>query len=90
MSGGIPEQTLDLAVRAADAAGDVARKYFRSSFEIEKKDDLSPVTVADRESETVIRAIIEGVFPDHGIPQRNRYEHHEKSQKDKKQLCFVF
>lgn len=67
MSGDIPEQALDLAVRAADAAGDVARKYFRSSFEVEKKDDLSPVTVADRESETVIRAIIEGVFPLHGI-----------------------
>jgi len=67
MSGGIPEHALDMAVRAADAAGDVARKYFRTFFDVEKKDDLSPVTIADRESETVIRAIIEDAFPDHGI-----------------------
>ncbi|MBT3237188.1 MAG: histidinol-phosphatase [Rhodospirillaceae bacterium] len=67
MSAAVPEQALELAVRAADAAGEVARKYFRSSFDVEKKDDESPVTIADREAETVIRDIIEEVFPEHGI-----------------------
>ncbi|MHA1598517.1 MAG: histidinol-phosphatase [Alphaproteobacteria bacterium] len=67
MSESLPVGALDLAVRAADAAGDVVRKYFRSSFDVEKKDDLSPVTIADREAETVIRDIIEETFPGHGI-----------------------
>jgi inositol-phosphate phosphatase/L-galactose 1-phosphate phosphatase/histidinol-phosphatase len=56
-----------LANRLADAAGGVIRPYFRSGLEVIGKQDASPVTVADRESEAAMRALIERDFPGHGI-----------------------
>jgi inositol-phosphate phosphatase / L-galactose 1-phosphate phosphatase / histidinol-phosphatase len=61
-----PEFTA-LAHALADAAGVVARRYFRQTIAIEDKPDLTPVTVADREAETAMRRLIEARFPDHGI-----------------------
>ena len=55
------------AERLADAAGAAIRPYFRTPFEVEMKSDLSPVTAADRASETAIRQLIEAHYPDHGI-----------------------
>lgn len=51
----------------ADAAGDILRRYYRSPLLIDYKDDASPVTRADREVETALRAMIEAHFPGHGI-----------------------
>jgi inositol-phosphate phosphatase/L-galactose 1-phosphate phosphatase/histidinol-phosphatase len=62
---GAPE--LDLAERLADAAGAIARRYFRQPFAIEDKPDRTPVTVADREAEAAMRALIEARFPADGI-----------------------
>lgn len=61
------EPYVALANRLADAAGVVIRPYFRSGIEVIGKVDASPVTVADRESETAMRALIEREFPLHGI-----------------------
>jgi inositol-phosphate phosphatase/L-galactose 1-phosphate phosphatase/histidinol-phosphatase len=58
---------LDLANQLADAARPITLKYFRSGLEIIAKDDNSPVTIADRESERVMRDLINAAFPDHGI-----------------------
>jgi inositol-phosphate phosphatase / L-galactose 1-phosphate phosphatase / histidinol-phosphatase len=58
---------LAFAQRLADAAGEVIRPYFRKPLAIRDKTDLSPVTAADRESEEVMRALIEKHFPEHGI-----------------------
>ncbi len=58
---------VELALSLADAAGAVAMTYFRSPMAIEAKADKSPVTAADKEAETVMRALIEDAFPDHGI-----------------------
>lgn len=58
---------IDLAIRLADAAGPIARKYFRGRFEVDDKADSSPVTIADREIEAAIRSLIAETFPDHGI-----------------------
>lgn len=55
------------ANRLADAAGRVARRYFRAPVEVAYKADISPVTRADREVETLLRELIAGEFPDHGI-----------------------
>lgn len=60
-------QYVDLANRLADAAAGVALKYFRAHGETFSKDDASPVTVADREAESAMRAIIESECPHHGI-----------------------
>ena len=57
-----------VAGSAADAAGLVLRKYFRSKLDLEKKDAPSPVvTKADREAEGAMRKIISDAFPDHAI-----------------------
>lgn len=58
---------LDLAHRLADAAGEAIRPFFRARFEIETKDDLSPVTQADRAAEAAMRAILEKERPQDGI-----------------------
>ncbi|MGH6902607.1 MAG: histidinol-phosphatase [Geminicoccaceae bacterium] len=55
------------AARLADAAGAVIRKYYRAPLAVESKSDASPVTVADREAEHVLREAIRATYPDHGI-----------------------
>ena len=61
---------LPLAHRLADASGAVVMRYFRQTLAVDDKDHIagfSPVTVADREAEAAIRALIEEACPDHGI-----------------------
>ncbi|HWK44859.1 MAG TPA: histidinol-phosphatase [Stellaceae bacterium] len=60
-------EAISLAHHLADAAGDVVRRYFRASVEVIDKADDSPVTIADREAEGVMRRLIEAAFPAHGI-----------------------
>ena len=55
------------ANQLADASRDVIARYFRQSFSIDAKDDETPVTVADRETERALRNLINECFPDHGI-----------------------
>lgn len=52
---------------AADAARNIAMEYFRSPLLVEDKADSSPVTVADRSIEQLLRSRITQQFPDHGI-----------------------
>ncbi len=66
--GGSPDGTfVALAEKLADAAAAITMTYFRSSLAVETKADQSPVTIADKEAETAMRALIEDAFPDHGI-----------------------
>lgn len=53
--------------KASNEAIKIANKYFRSSFNIDYKQDDSPVTIADKEIEAVIRDIIEQHCPNHQI-----------------------
>ena len=56
------------AEAAADAAGRVIRPLFRAaSLELHTKSDLSPVTIADRDAEQSIRAVIREREPGHRI-----------------------
>ena len=58
---------LSAAIEAAECAGAVIRPYFRAKLETERKGDESPVTIADRGAERVMRAVLEKHFPSHGI-----------------------
>jgi histidinol phosphatase-like enzyme (inositol monophosphatase family) len=58
---------LEFALRLADAAGAVVRRYYRATLEVESKADASPVTIADREAEQALRRMIRTAYPDHGI-----------------------
>jgi histidinol phosphatase-like enzyme (inositol monophosphatase family) len=51
----------------ADQSADVIKKYFRSPMNIESKSDFSPVTIADKKTEEIMRDLIMREFPDHGI-----------------------
>lgn len=51
---------------AAAAAADIMR-YYRGEIEVELKADLSPVTVADRRAEEIIKSVLLRAFPDHGF-----------------------
>ena len=57
----------EIAVRAARDAGRLALRCFTAGPEVEWKQDQSPVTVADREAETLLRATLLGAFPDDGF-----------------------
>ncbi|MDA1308848.1 MAG: histidinol phosphate phosphatase [Proteobacteria bacterium] len=50
-----------------DASGKIILGYWRQDLEVIDKADESPVTIADREAEAGIRALIEARYPDHGI-----------------------
>src|SRR6185369_14269244 len=59
---------LDLAVAIAREAGRHTLRYFRSDdLRVELKADDSPVTVADREAEKLLRERIAAAFPNDGI-----------------------
>ena len=57
----------EVAVEAARVAGDLARSYYETTFDIERKADDSPVTVADKTAEKVIREKVARHFPDDGF-----------------------
>lgn len=58
---------LDFAVEAAYLAGKLTLGYFQTGLSVEYKEDQSPVTLADRRSEELIRKRIEDRFPRHEI-----------------------
>lgn len=61
------DQILDAAVRIAEEASAVPMSYFRAPLDVISKDDESPVTIADRETEAFIRKALGDAFPEHGI-----------------------
>lgn len=63
----IPPQALETALEAARAASVPILARYHGDFDVELKADRTPVTVADREAETVIREVLQAAFPDHGI-----------------------
>ena len=42
-------------------------KWYRGQFSVDLKEDQSPVTIADRNAEEILRKKISKYFPDHGI-----------------------
>ncbi len=67
MDAAVSASHIALAHTLADAAGAVARRYFRQKIAVVDKPDLTPVTIADREAEAAMRRLIEAALPDHGI-----------------------
>jgi len=57
----------DAAVIAAQQAGRHALTYFDCGVTVEWKEDRSPVTLADREAEQLLRGILLTAFPDDGF-----------------------
>lgn len=58
---------IDFAKELSDASGDFIRQHFRSDYEVVTKSDTTPVTVADRGGEEIMREMIQKRYPDHGV-----------------------
>lgn len=60
-------ELLDFATALARLAGDHTMTYFGGVVDHDAKGDGSPVTLADREAETLLRERIARRYPDHGV-----------------------
>ena len=60
-------ELLTTALHAAKSARELILSYYDNGFEVEIKADQTPVTVADRGAEQLIREILGDAFPTHGI-----------------------
>jgi fructose-1,6-bisphosphatase/inositol monophosphatase family enzyme len=58
---------IGIATALADAAREIAMRHFRKGLEVSFKNDLSPVTVADREVEAALREMLGRHAPADGI-----------------------
>ena len=65
----LPEvrELLDFAVALSHEAGELALGYYGGTVDHEAKGDGTPVTIADREAEELIRAKVEARYPGHSI-----------------------
>ena len=57
----------EFAQQIAREAGDVTLQYFQKSIDVDRKQDGTPVTIADREAELLLRERINSRFPQDGI-----------------------
>jgi 3'(2'), 5'-bisphosphate nucleotidase len=65
---------LDVARRAALAAGEAIMRIYAQDFDIREKTDRTPVTAADLAAEQIIEAMLEAAFPDIPIVSEERCE----------------
>ncbi|MDR9418583.1 inositol monophosphatase family protein [Gracilimonas sp.] len=61
------QELLQAATEIAKKGGEHTLKYFKEDVDIIAKSDDSPVTIADRETEQVMREEISKRYPTHGI-----------------------
>ncbi|MDE2055248.1 MAG: inositol-phosphate phosphatase [Xanthomonadaceae bacterium] len=61
------DDALAVALAAARAAGERIAHHFRRGVAVEIKPDATPVTIADREAEDIIRSALKAAFPGHAI-----------------------
>ena len=62
----LPEM-MEFARQLAEESGELIRRYFRTDYTVEQKADESPVTIADRGAEELMRQRIQTAYPGHGI-----------------------
>ncbi len=60
-------QFLQTAIQAARAGEEIIRHYYRGDIGVRLKEDRTPVTVADIETEKAIKTILQTAYPEHGF-----------------------
>jgi len=58
---------LQIALKAARAGEAVIRHYYSNNVKVTMKEDYTPVTVADIETEQKIKEVITAAYPEHGF-----------------------
>ena len=61
------KEFISFANTLADKSAEIIMQYFRRRFNIDTKEDNTPVTIADKNSEEKIRELIKLTYPSHGI-----------------------
>lgn len=74
------EEFKHFAKNLADESGKVIKKYFRTNIQIDSKNDNSPVTIADKTAEEVMRNMIMKEYPEHGILGEEFGEHNKGAE----------
>lgn len=70
----------ETAIELARMAGQSTLKYFGKKFDVERKGDNSPVTIADKQAEQLIRAELAKRFPEDAILGEEFGEHAGSSE----------
>jgi histidinol phosphatase-like enzyme (inositol monophosphatase family) len=68
------------AKHLAGISGALISSYFRTPISIDSKADSSPVTIADKKAEELMREEIIAEFPDHGILGEEFGEHNSNAE----------
>ena len=74
------QEFIDFSKQLAKASGDILNGYFRTGVAVETKADESPVTIADKKAEEVMREMIMKEFPEHGIIGEEFGNHNEDAE----------
>jgi histidinol phosphatase-like enzyme (inositol monophosphatase family) len=61
------QELVEFAAHLAEQSGHVIMRYFGTGVQVLEKPDQSPVTVADREAEALMRRLIEARYPGHRV-----------------------
>ena len=74
------QEFVDFSKALARASGEIIMRYFRRDFTVEMKADESPVTIADRQAEEIMREMIMKEYPEHGIIGEEFGVHNESAE----------
>jgi histidinol phosphatase-like enzyme (inositol monophosphatase family) len=61
------QELVDFAQHLAQASGKLILKHYAGPLQVLSKPDHTPVTIADREAEALMRGLIERHYPDHQV-----------------------
>ncbi|MGD8306131.1 MAG: inositol monophosphatase family protein, partial [Ignavibacteria bacterium] len=64
----------------ANISAEIIKPYFRSELKVDNKHDDSPVTIADKKAEEIMREEIMKEFPEHGIVGEEYGDHNESAE----------
>ncbi len=74
------QEFVEFSKQLATASGEIIKRYFRSDLAVESKADDSPVTIADKQAEEIMREMIMKEFPAHGIIGEEFGNHNESAE----------
>ncbi len=69
---------LQLAIGAARAGGDILRRYFQGNYSVTSKGPDNPVTIADTETDILLKSILLKACPDYGWLSEERADSPER------------
>ena len=75
-----PEELKNFCKKLSEESGKIIRSYWRTKIVVDTKIDSSPVTIADKKAEELMREMIMKQFPDHGILGEEFGEHNPDSE----------